>query len=162
MIDGIFVNSYGRHHSFVRLTAAGDAWGPFGVEGRTLDAIVRAVLTWLASDTPTVERHDYVLVGDEVQIANSRWSGVVEGDDLRLAGHPYTRLPWPAPVDVNTASAEQLAVIPGFGPASVAKVVAHRASVGPFSNVDELAKIGGLNRPALAKARLWVSVRAAT
>ena len=46
------------------------------------------------------------------------------------------------PVDLNSATVEQLDTLPGVGPATAAAIVAHRAAHGRFATVDELGDVG--------------------
>lgn len=50
------------------------------------------------------------------------------------------------PVDVNTATPEALAAVPGVGPSLAARIVADRAEKGPFFGVAGLARVPGLSR----------------
>lgn len=50
----------------------------------------------------------------------------------------------PAAVSLNSASAEQLATLPGIGPALAARIVQWREQNGRFTAVDELLEVSGI------------------
>ncbi len=49
-----------------------------------------------------------------------------------------------ARVNVNTASARELEVLPRIGPALAARIVAHREANGPFERVESLCDVRGI------------------
>jgi competence protein ComEA len=49
-----------------------------------------------------------------------------------------------APLDLNTATAEQLDALPGIGPATAQKIIDYRQAHGPFRTVDELDAVPGI------------------
>jgi len=53
------------------------------------------------------------------------------------------------PVNVNTATAEELQTLPGIGPALARRILEHRAAQGPFRSAEELSKVPGIG-PATA------------
>jgi len=63
-----------------------------------------------------------------------------------------------AKVDLNTATAEQLDVLPGVGPATAAAIVDHRTRHGPFASVDGLLDVAGIGEAKLAALRDLVTV----
>jgi competence protein ComEA len=62
------------------------------------------------------------------------------------------------PVNVNSATAEQLDVLPGVGPATAAAIVAHRRQHGPFSSVDQLGDVRGIGPAKLEALRGLVTL----
>lgn len=57
------------------------------------------------------------------------------------------------PVDLNTATAEQLDTLPGVGPATAAAIIEHRERNGPFRSVDALLDVPGIGDAKLAQLR---------
>jgi ethanolamine utilization protein EutM len=53
-------------------------------------------------------------------------------------------------VDVNAASAEELVVLPGIGPALARRIVAYREEHGAFASVDQLKEVKGISESLLA------------
>jgi competence protein ComEA len=68
------------------------------------------------------------------------------------------RLALGLPIDPNRAGAVSLACVPGIGPGLAAEVVADRERRGPFSSVDDLARVRGIGPRRLERARAWLAV----
>lgn len=63
-----------------------------------------------------------------------------------------------APVDVNTATLEQLDGLPGIGPVLAQRILDWRAANGRFSTVDELGEVSGIGEATLSDLRPLVRV----
>jgi competence protein ComEA len=62
------------------------------------------------------------------------------------------------PINLNTATPEQLDTLDGVGPAMIKKIVDYRTAHGGFSSVDELGQIPGIGERRLAALRPEVTV----
>ena len=62
------------------------------------------------------------------------------------------------PINVNTASAEELEALPGIGPTLGAAIVDDRERNGPFTSVEDLNRVPGIGEGRLAPIRELVTV----
>lgn len=81
---------------------------------------------------------------------------------LALGGTPALAAPVKpaeagARVNLNTATAGELARLPGIGPSKAQAIVDHRAKE-PFAKVDDLAKVKGIGDKLLESLRDQVTV----
>ena len=80
------------------------------------------------------------------------------GERRRGPTAPATRRRPSAPVDLNTATAEQLDTLPGVGPATAAAIVSDREAHGPFRSVNDLGRVRGIGDAKLEQLRDLVTV----
>jgi len=106
------------------------------------------------------------------------WAAIVVllcGWGIRLENHPPepwrcdgvcdtasldapARLLFGEPLDLNRASAADLEVLPGIGPARAAAIVAERER-GDFESVNDLRAVPGIGPRTVAGLAGWVAVR---
>ena len=67
----------------------------------------------------------------------------------RLAGPPAAQ--GSAPIDINHASAAELAGLPGVGPTLARRIVEARADSGGFQRAEELLEVRGIGPATLAR-----------
>ena len=65
-----------------------------------------------------------------------------------------------SPVNINTASAEELTTIKGIGSAKAQAIVDHREKNGTFESVDDLTLVRGIGDKMLERLRPHVTVGA--
>lgn len=63
-----------------------------------------------------------------------------------------------APVNINTASAAELATISGIGPAKAQAIIDHREKNGQFKTVDDLKLVRGIGDKMLEQLRPQITV----
>jgi competence protein ComEA len=60
------------------------------------------------------------------------------------------------PISLNSASSDQLQLLPGVGPSTAEKILEYRQSHGGFTSVDELLDVKGIGPKKLEKMRPWL------
>lgn len=65
----------------------------------------------------------------------------------------------PGPVDLNSATAEQLDTLSGIGPATAKAIIERRTQLGRFRSVDDLLSVKGIGEAKLDSIRSSVVVR---
>jgi competence protein ComEA len=73
-----------------------------------------------------------------------------DGPDVPAAGGAASPS---APVDLNSATVEQLDSLPGVGPVTAQKIVDYRTQHGPFTSVDDLDAIPGIGPARIENLR---------
>jgi competence protein ComEA len=65
-------------------------------------------------------------------------------------------------VNVNTASAQQLAMLPHVGPSVAERIVEHRAKNGQFKSIEDLALVKGIGDKTLEQLKPYVAISGET
>ena len=65
-----------------------------------------------------------------------------------------------ARVNINTATADELATLPGIGPSYARRIVEFREKNGPFKRVEDLLSVQGIGDKTLERIRDRVTVGA--
>ena len=63
-----------------------------------------------------------------------------------------------APVNLNTATAAQIATLPGIGPKAAERIVEYRAKNGGFKKIEELMNVKGIGEKSFLKLKPLITV----
>ena len=80
-----------------------------------------------------------------------------KGEPAAAPGSPGAA-PASGPLDVNTATLEQLDALPGVGPAIAQRIIDYRAEHGPFTAVDQLKDVKGVGDALFEKIKDLVTI----
>src|SRR5450432_3155867 len=69
-----------------------------------------------------------------------------------------TKKPPVHPINLNSATSEELQQVPGIGPATADKILQMRKSYGTFKSVNDLMAIRGIGPKRLEKMRKYLTV----
>lgn len=65
-------------------------------------------------------------------------------------------------VNINTAAASELILVPGIDRSLANQIVEYRQSNGPFDSVDELISVQGADKEKLDKAKPFLKIQGAS
>ncbi len=65
-------------------------------------------------------------------------------------------------VNINTADADQLQLLPQVGPALAGRIIDYREANGPFKTVEEIVAVKGIGDGALKKLEPYLATSGAT
>lgn len=127
---------------------------------RVLDAVERAGGLSGRADRRGVNLAARVTDGGEVIVPRRGERGVntVPGTAGGTSAGSAAATPSAAPgeplaLDINTATAQELELLDGVGPATAAKIVAYREQAGGFRSIEELDAVSGIGEAKLAAIR---------
>jgi competence protein ComEA len=72
---------------------------------------------------------------------------------------PKTQKVLSVPIDINTASVEELDTLPGIGPKTAQAIVEHRETQGKFGSAEDLLQVRGIGPKKLAAILPHVTVQ---
>jgi competence protein ComEA len=129
-----------RHPGLVRLAAG----------SRVLDAVRAAGGTAPGADLDAVNLARRLVDGEQIRIP-------ARGQPAMAAPTGTADAAAAGPLDLNTATAEQLDTLPGVGEVTAGRIVAYR-SAHPFTSVDQLLEVPGIGQRRFEQLKDLVTV----
>ncbi|MGH9265313.1 MAG: helix-hairpin-helix domain-containing protein [Acidimicrobiales bacterium] len=132
--------------------------------GRVADAVVAAGGSSGEADLEQLNLAARVADGERVYVPKKGEpppavvGGAASGPATGSSGGKAGAAAAGSPVDLNTATAEQLEALPGVGPATSKAILAYRANHGRFRSVTELLEVPGIGPAKLEALRPLVRV----
>jgi competence protein ComEA len=116
---------------------------------RVADAVKRA--------GGTTAKADVALVNLAAPVADGTQIVVPGRSTAARAAAGTVPLPATGPVNLNSATLEQLDTLPGVGPVTAQKIIAYREQNGAFRSVDDLDAVPGIGPARLEELRTLVT-----
>ena len=118
-----------------------------GLGSRVADAVARAGGVTRKADPAGLNLAAPVADGEQVLVPAMLPRAVAPAEGLAVPGVPA------GPIQLSSATAEQLDSLPGIGPATAAKILDYRAAHGVFRSVDELDEVPGIGPTRVEQLR---------
>jgi comEA protein len=77
---------------------------------------------------------------------------------LLLPAHAAKKQPPARPININTATIQELEQLPGVGPTTAAAIVQFRTRSGRFRRVEDLLAVRGISESKLEKMRPYITL----
>lgn len=114
---------------------------------RVADAVRAAGGLRRGSPTPTVNLARLLVDGEQVVVDDSVQPPPSQSSaDSGASGEPAAA----GPIDLNSATVDQLDSLPGVGPVLAGRIIEWRTAHGRFTTVDELREVGGVGEKRFA------------
>jgi competence protein ComEA len=127
--------------------------------GRVADAVIAAGGTSPEADVEQLNLAARIADGERIYVPRKGEAPPPVAGNVAAPSAGAAKGGAPAgPIDLNTATAEQLEALPGVGPATSKAILAYRAAHGRFRSVTELLEVPGIGPAKLEALRPMVRV----
>ncbi|MBM7410725.1 competence protein ComEA [Clavibacter michiganensis] len=131
---------------------------PLAPGSRVVDALAAAHGFAAGADTAGVNLARVLSDGEQLVVPRQGEAPTASAAPAGSAGGVAGSASPSAPVDLNTATAEQLETLPRVGPSLAARIIAWRSAHGRFARVADLGRVPGIGDRTLASLTPLVRV----
>ncbi|HZW11529.1 MAG TPA: ComEA family DNA-binding protein [Phycisphaerales bacterium] len=131
----------------------GARWVAVGVLG--LAGLVGVIRAWVSAPGAMLPAHATPTGATEVAAAVNAERGAEAAPAPAESAEPPGSIA--RRINVNTASASELDLLPGIGPALAGRIIADREANGPFRTLDDLDRVSGIGPKTVAKLAPYAS-----
>jgi competence protein ComEA len=121
---------------------------------RIVDAVSRAGGARRGADLTNLNLAALLVDGEQIVVGAAGTPGISSGTMVGSGGGSDST----GPVNLNTATLDQLETLPGIGPALGQRIIDYREEHGPFRSVDDLLNVSGIGEKRLEDLRSGVTV----
>lgn len=125
-------------------------------DARVADALALAGGPGARAELDGVNLAAKVVDGQQIMVPERGAAPVAASSSAASAGGAVT-VPG-APVNINTASLEELDALDGVGPATAQKIIDYRTASGPFKTVDDIKNVSGIGDAKFAAMKDSITV----
>jgi len=112
------------------------------------------------SETGHLPQYDYSAMDREFEERSGSQSDSTRTDRSLASDRSFGAKKEPAGLfNINTASPEQLAELPGIGPSLAGRIVEYRDSHGPFQSAEELMSVKGIGEKKFQKLKQHITLQ---
>lgn len=129
-----------------------------GPGARVADAVAAAGGPAPDADLDRINLAARVADGERIYVPRQGEAVVADAAASGSGGGSSSAAAAAGPVDLNTATLEQLDTLPGVGPATAQAIIDHRTRNGRFRSVDDLLEVRGIGPAKLEQLRPLVRV----
>lgn len=127
-----------------------------GPGDRNAHAVALAGGLTASADAAGINLAAHAQDGDEIYVPRAGEARRTPRSARGSRRHGSSRTPAAGSVDVNNASASDLARVPGVGHSIAQRIVELRQLQGPFASLDELLDVAGMTQSRLERARAYL------
>lgn len=77
---------------------------------------------------------------------------------FRNAFESTQKTPQAGRIDLNSATVEQLTLLPGIGETLAQRIITYRDTVGPFKRTEDLLNVKGIGRDCLSEIQNYITI----